>query len=123
MRRIPVGWGIAFCGLLFLFTWGLGYGIIGYSIQLSPALWNRDWLFPLGFPNDRFLSADYFPLMPWGFLFGMGAFCGRYLPRMKQPQANCRSTGMERIGRNTLPIYLLHQPVWLLLLGLLRITH
>ena len=66
------------------------------------------WLFPLGFITDTFYSADYYPLLPWIFLFLFGTWLGGYLKN---------KSGRRRIppaltwpGRHSLWIYLLHQP-------------
>ena len=109
---------------LFFFTWGLPYGMIGGNIALPQQLWNRDGLFILGFPSDRIFSADYFPLMPWGFLFAAGSFAGRGLAEGRAPSFfyHSRSAGMAKIGRHTMLIYLLHQPVWFGVLTLLKVT-
>ncbi len=60
----------------------------------------------LGFHSGDFYSADYYPLLPWFFLFLFGAWLGkRRLPDFFR----CRP--LEFIGRHTLIIYLAHQPV------------
>ena len=51
------------------------------------------WLF--GFTTPDFASADYFPLLPWFFVFLLGAWAGRYVKA-----AACRSgsTQPERLA-------------------------
>lgn len=125
LRGVPSWAGILLSLALFLFTRQLGYGIIGFGWELPAFLWNHDALFLLGFPHSGLVSSDYFPLLPWGFLFAAGSFAGRSLAGGRAPALFYRSTspGMAAIGRHTLPIYLLHQPVWFGVLALLRALH
>lgn len=122
LHSVPVGVGVLLSIALFFFTLQLEYGIIGFGWKLPAALWDSDFLFFLGFPHRRLVSSDYFPLLPWGFLFAAGCFAGRALSEGRAPDFFYRSSspGMAAIGRHTLPIYLLHQPVWFGLLSLLR---
>lgn len=74
------------------------------------------FLFPFGLKYPGFFSADYFPLLPWAFLFLLGTSIGKFLctrnapfPRRRYPPA------LTFPGRHSLLIYLLHQPVYWLL--------
>ena len=71
------------------------------------------WLYPLGFPNAAFTSADYFPLLPWFFLFLMGAALGGWcLDHRENKILTAPLPGALTFpGRHSLIIYLLHQPV------------
>ncbi len=71
------------------------------------------WLYPLGFPNAAFTSADYFPLLPWFFLFLMGAALGGWcLDHQENKILTAPLPGVLTFpGRHSLIIYLLHQPV------------
>lgn len=70
-------------------------------------------LYPLGIRSESFQSADYFPLMPWFFLFLIGTWLAEILltdedkpwKSIKCPKIVCK------IGRHTLVIYMLHQLV------------
>lgn len=77
-------------------------------------------LFIFGFYSKGFFSADYFPLMPWLFLFFFGASLGRRLPKASDAPAiwRVRLPVVTAAGRHTLWIYLIHQPVILALLWL-----
>ena len=111
-------------GLLFALTYRLEQGYFA-GMPLPAALWDREWLLWLGLPCRRLLSADYFPLLPWGGLFWAGCGLGQwlftppYIDRLRQS----RSPGMARLGRHTLALYLCHQPVWFAGLWLLRAAH
>lgn len=72
------------------------------------------WLIPLGFCPADFQSSDYFPLLPNLGFFLLGAALGRRVYAARES----RFPGGERffrplcaLGRNSLWVYLLHQPV------------
>ena len=90
-------------GFIGLLDWPLVY--------LPNALYSQSWLFWLGLPDlTRFTSADYFPVVPWVFLFWCGVFLARlWRPGRGEPPAALRP--LCAIGRNTLLVYMLHQPV------------
>lgn len=77
----------------------------------------------LGFPGADFHSADYFPLIPWFFLFLAGYFFWRFLGGSDffTNIAYYTIKPLAFVGRHALTIYLLHQPIiWgLLYLGFL----
>ncbi len=116
-KRIPPTLGFAVCFLMFFFLWGVpsGYiGLFGFNISLPPALYQNNYLFFLGFIGDGFMSADFYPLLPWGFLFYSGVFFGRLLPLTNMPDF-CYYSGFKTLrwlGSNTLMLYLLHQPLF-----------
>lgn len=74
----------------------------------------------LGFPFPGFFSDDYFPLIPWFFLYMTGYFLYRVLPKEKIGPVLTKGfcPPLEFIGRHTLIIYLMHQPV---ILGVLML--
>ncbi|MBR4109697.1 MAG: DUF1624 domain-containing protein [Oscillospiraceae bacterium] len=75
------------------------------------------WLVPLGFYNRRFVSSDYFPLFPNLGYFLLGSVLGKTIYRKKQsllPQMNENFFLIRFLrwcGKNSLWIYMLHQPV------------
>ena len=79
----------------------------------APAMVTVGWLYPLGFTAPGFYSADYFPLLPWFFLFLLGTVLGGWclenrdspLPTKPLPKA------LTWPGRHSLILYVLHQPV------------
>lgn len=66
-----------------------------------------------GFPSKNFYTADYFPLFPWLFMFLLGAQIGRFIRENKFPRFfyRIKMPFFDFIGRYTVWIYLLHQPV------------
>lgn len=91
---------------------------------LQALLHGRNWpfkgLFWLGFPVHGFQSADYYPLMPWFFLFLAGCSLGEIVRKGQIPEwfYTTDIKALSFAGRHSLLIYLLHQPVMLLLLSL-----
>lgn len=74
-------------------------------------------LAPLGVLPEGLMMPDYRPLLPWFGVVLLGVFAGNaaYLPwrerhRAGEPPGRAVS-GLAFIGRNTLFIYLVHQPV------------
>lgn len=100
--------------LLFFFTYGINTKTMLFGIIKLPESWYRyDFLAPLGVFSDTFESADYFSIIPWIFMFLFGAFLGKPAKDEKLPQTmyKKRSKFLCIVGKNSLWIYLLHQPV------------
>lgn len=103
--------------LLFALTKGIYAGYLGFfDLALWPLpdwLYQQPFLFILGLPHDSFSSGDYFPLLPWIFLFFTAYWGGPLLLRTNAFQriSTCRAPVLNWIGRNTLVLYLLHQPI------------
>lgn len=70
------------------------------------------FLYIMGFAQ-RLSSADYYPVIPWGFLFLAGAMGGYIFKCKNLPgflyRNFCRPLAF--IGRHTMIIYLVHQPL------------
>lgn len=81
---------------------------------LPQSLYETNTLQFLGFHNPLFFSADYFPLLPWIFLFLCGAMLGLYAPRGKFPNffKNGYIPFFGFLGRHALIVYVVHQPLF-----------
>ena len=122
LERLPAAPALAGCAALFALTNQLPWGYLGFErwhLAAVPDALYRANLFWLGLPDlTRFASADYFPLLPWVFLF----WCGVFAARLWRPAPSAPPRALAplcAIGRHTLPLYMLHQPViygalWLL---------
>ena len=124
LKRLPPVWGLALSFLLFFFFRRVNDGALGFggllTVPLPRALYTCRVLTPLGFPYPGFRSSDYFPLLPWIFLF----FAGFHLYRVIAAHpvlvrvARVKIPLLSAVGRPTIWVYLLHQP---LLMGLCMI--
>lgn len=77
------------------------------------------WLLWLGLPPKDFFTFDYFPLIPWFGLILLGIFAGnRYFLRGHRLLRGFRRfpEPLLWLGRKSLLVYLLHQPILLALL-------
>ncbi len=117
LDRLKPAAGMVVFGLLAVLTCRVQYGFFGvpYLLEwrLPDALYSTNFLFLLGFPSPTFFSGDYFPLIPWLFVFIAGSYIGVYLKQRRCPKffykLHCKPLAV--IGQNTLVIYMLHQPV------------
>ena len=104
-RKLP-WWGLVAVGIPMVI---LGLWVSGIRIDIS-------WLYPLGLRVEGFQSADYFPLLPNLGFFLLGAAIGRTAYRKKASllpdlSGNPIVRFFTFCGRQSLPIYLLHQPI------------
>ncbi|MBR3767485.1 MAG: DUF1624 domain-containing protein [Clostridia bacterium] len=108
--------------ILFLLTFEVSRGVLGYysfEIAALPEFLYRNYFTALlGFPFYGFISSDYYPLIPWIFMFFFGFFLWKILSRSEKIMKilNFRISFLEKIGKWSLYIYIAHQP---LIMGLL----
>jgi len=102
--KVPAIIGLVAYLILFILTrsWVASVGIV-----------ENAWLFPFGFRGRGFYSADYFPLLPWIFVFFIGTILGRLVQRKNRPPWIFRERFaiLSWIGRRALLAYLVHQPI------------
>ena len=96
----------------------LGIAMVAVGLYLDtiyPA--ENLWLMPLGILPPYFSTSDYFPLLPNFGWFLLGAVMGRTIYRKKQtllPLVNPKNflvRCFSFLGRHSLWIYLIHQPI------------
>ncbi len=104
----------------------LGVAMTGAGLYFLTLWVETPWLILFGLTPRWFVTSDYFPLLPYLGFFLLGAVLGRTLYRNKKtllPKVNA-DMGIIRFfrfcGKQSLWIYLLHQPVlngicWLIL--------
>ncbi len=129
---MPALVGIIVFGLLFALSYNVmidynsgtgGYfGIEGlFKWMLPEKLYSVGVLFPLGFNSSSFGSMDYFPLFPWLFLFLAGSYFGIWAKNGSLPKFFYRVhiKWLAAVGRYTIWIYMLHQPIVYLIFSLI----
>ncbi len=113
-------------GILNLF---LGLSVIagGLYVQALNASSESAWLLPLGVVPEGLFMPDYRPLLPWFGVVLLGLFVGNvvYGSGRRPPAAGRKTPLVARLlaplGRNSLFIYLVHQPVLVALLAVLGV--
>ncbi|OPY26248.1 MAG: hypothetical protein A4E27_00764 [Methanobacterium sp. PtaU1.Bin242] len=105
-------------GLIFITT----------GLYLTSFTFNFGWLLWLGFIPQYLQTVDYFPLLPWLGVVSLGIFVGGILYRNYQRGFRLPDiSGYLPIktfcflGRHSLLIYFIHQPILILLLYLLGV--
>lgn len=126
-QKIPPFIGMLCVGVLFFVLRNINDGNLGFEgIVLCPLpnfLYEQGLLATFfGFQDKNFFSTDYFSLIPWYFLFLAGYFlCRCFLEKNSSatlPEFFKKGIPVFKIiGQHSLPVYLLHQPVILLLLS------
>jgi uncharacterized membrane protein len=104
----------------------LGIGLILLGIYLGNFTFDFNWLVWLGFIPNNLDTVDYFPLIPWFGVVLIGLFFGGLLYKNYQRQfkipdlsKNYFVKTFSFLGRNSLIIYLIHQPILIIILYLL----
>lgn len=134
----PVNYGILFCmgASTLLFSYSekiktcdplpitvLALMAFFLTYQIPRTTYPVEHLAWLGFPSPTFMSGDYYPLIPYFFMYMVGAGCARiFNARVKEYPlwATRKWSGLlEWIGTKSLVIYLIHQPLALLILDLI----
>jgi uncharacterized membrane protein len=105
--KLP-GWLLTVAGVILA---ALGFYLV-YHVRVST------WLFiPFGLVFPEFATPDYFPLLPYLGFFLLGAALGKLLYKNKAsllPNVNPKNPVIaffRMLGRYSLWIYLLHQPI------------
>lgn len=115
-RKIQAWAGLGGALLLFALTKNVSRGSLGFEglvlCQLPRWLYATDLLAVVGFPSPSFWSTDYFPLLPWFFLFCAGYFLWSLLDKSPRAKELLRPglRPLSFLGRHSLVIYLIHQP-------------
>lgn len=132
LRNVPSKAGLLCSAILFFVFRNINEGNLGFEniilCQLPDHLYEHGLLGTFwGLQDKNFSSADYFSCIPWYFLFIAGYFLCRYILRQREanelsglPDIFTRGVPvLETLGQHSLLVYLLHQPVILLILSVL----
>ncbi|WP_291321478.1 heparan-alpha-glucosaminide N-acetyltransferase [Desulfonatronospira sp.] len=109
--------GYAFCGFLGL-NLVMGCLAIWAGTALQSPLFDPKWINWIGFSADKPFTEDYVPIFPWIGVFFLGMAAGKLFEQAARlnPIIQSKNGGpvarvLAGIGRNSLAIYMLHQPV------------
>lgn len=86
----------------------------GAGQMLDDIVLQGEWWLWLGLKPEGFTTLDYFPLFPWLAAPLVGLTLGEYFyGKKREPRFPflARRTALAALGRHSLAIYLLHQPI------------
>lgn len=114
-EKIPPLLGTGICLIFFAATYPIqrGYLQLGGEVLKLPERLYSGPLAILGFPGPDFYSSDYFPILPWIFLYWTGWFLYPVLMKNRGVRKilSFRIPLLSDIGRKTIWVYILHQPI------------
>ncbi|MCR5508126.1 MAG: DUF1624 domain-containing protein [Lachnospiraceae bacterium] len=106
---------ILICLLLFAVSKHIPNGYIGTEyhriFDLPDTIYRFRCLAILGLPDPAFSSADYFPVIPWIFMYLSGYHAGKMLPGLRAEFLKKRIPFLSKLGTKSLLVYIIHQPV------------
>ena len=115
LKKVMPAVGLAVSAVLFAVCYPVGLdwvGLGGWKLMLPQSLYANYFTAFLGFYPDWFYSADYFGLLPWLFLFWAGYYLHKAVGRRRmEPLRRPVCPALGWMGRHSLLLYLLHQPV------------
>lgn len=108
------------CFVLLLHVSSGTVGIGAARIKVPSGFYSTEWLSWLGFPGPNFASGDYYPVLPYSFMYLTGAAIGRVWKDRGYPkwayEAKCAP--LSFVGKHALLVYAAHQPLLLALASL-----
>lgn len=127
----PIRFGVLqFLGMAMLIYAAFGRWVRRVPERIAPILWTAlfvifwfvtervyvpvRWLFWLGFRDPAYISYDHFPILPYIFLFFLGSWLGEQIRKHRERFAKLDGYApawLAWVGRRTLIVYLIHQPV------------
>ncbi len=117
LLKIRTEIGLAGSFLFFLFFRNVNTGYLGFEkwnlLRLPDGFYRNLLTTYLGFPQRGFFSTDYFSLFPWFFMFLTGFYLYQLVQEkdMMEKLFSWRAPVFDVIGRHSLLIYLIHQPI------------
>lgn len=117
LKKIPGSIGIVLSFVLFVLFYNVQKGYLSFGamnvVELPDVLYQVKFLTPFGFPYPEFVSSDYFPVLPWIFLYILGYYLEEIFERREswKRAARCRIPVLSWLGQKSIWIYLIHQPV------------
>ncbi len=120
-ERLNASFGFITTLALFVVTKTVPFGRI-FGVKLPQTIYKNFFTAFLGFPQKEFYSSDYFSIIPWAFLFLAGYFLFRLFKEegLLSRIPEVRNPLFEWIGKNSLLIYMLHQPIIYFVLTIIK---
>lgn len=106
---------------------GLSIIAVGVYMRIEGFSSESPWLLPFGVVPENLVMPDYRPLLPWFGVVLLGLFAGNIIygdgkrPALFAGKAPAAARPLLPPGRNSLFIYLIHQPILILLLAALGV--
>lgn len=104
---------MSLCLVLFALTW-----------SIPKTIYPVPYLAWLGFPSLGFVSGDYYPIIPFIFMYLAGYFAAHIEQGIDKTALSWAYANplpaLASLGRHALPFYLLHQPI---ILGFLELVY
>jgi uncharacterized membrane protein len=103
----------------------LGLSLVGAGVYMGiEGLTSQNpWLLPFGVVPENLVMPDYRPLLPWFGVVLLGVFAGNVVygggrrPALFAGKAPAVARPLLPLGRNSLFVYLIHQPILIALLA------
>lgn len=88
------------------------------GVYLQQQTFGFSYLFWLGFIPENFSTFDYFPVIPWLGVVLLGIYYGKYIAaKMQKIKFNSDMSNIFKfLGKHSLTVYLIHQPLLILFL-------
>jgi uncharacterized membrane protein len=100
-----------------------GLAIVAIGVQVRLPLFDAPWLNWVGLMTHKPPTEDYVPVFPWLGVVLVGIAVGAWLAdnafRPLEPVARFAPAWLSWLGRHSLLVYMVHQPV---LLGIMRVV-
>jgi uncharacterized membrane protein len=118
LKKIPRIAGIILSLLVFILTRDIYHRVISFfglfKVNIPEDMFDGGLSYLLGFDVQGIqLSSDYYPMLPWMMMFFLGIFLIDYIEKepLKTFFSKSRCVFLQKSGRVSLWIYLVHQPV------------
>ncbi|HXX85704.1 MAG TPA: heparan-alpha-glucosaminide N-acetyltransferase [Casimicrobiaceae bacterium] len=99
-----------------------GLAIVEIGLQVRLQIFDTRWLNWIGMMTHKPPTEDYVPLFPWLGVVLVGVAVGGWLARKDyrplQPMSRAAPRWLNWLGKHSLLVYMVHQPI---LLGMLRV--
>ena len=127
LNKFPAWIGLLLSMSFFAITRDINEGFLGFEgrkmVALPSSLYRNLVTTYFGMPSADFYSTDYFSLVPWFFLFACGYFLYQIckeIKLLKKKAFKIKLPGFDWLGRHSLLVYLLHQPILYLVMEVLN---